>query len=344
MNLTVAVVGSGSWGTAVAALTAANTDTVLWARNPEIAEAVNLRHENPVYLAGSMLPSSLRATASLEEAVTGADIIVMGVPSHGFRAVLEQARPHLRPGRLGALPVVSLSKGIEQGTLQRMTEVVLEVLDGHPSERVGVLTGPNLAKEIVAGQPAAAVIGMADDAIATMLQQVFMSPTFRVYTNPDVIGCETAGALKNVVAIAAGMAHGLGYGDNAKAALITRGLAELTRLGVAVGGQPLTFAGLAGMGDLVATCISEQSRNRMVGIELGRGRTLADIVADMRMVAEGVKTTSAVLELAARLGLEMPIAEQVGAVLYGGRSPSEVVKNLMLRSAKPEQHGIGRPS
>jgi glycerol-3-phosphate dehydrogenase (NAD(P)+) len=342
MRLKVAVVGAGSWGTAVAALTAANAETVLWARNPEVAEAVTTRHENPVYLAGFQLPPALRATASLEEAVSDADVIVMGVPSHGFRAVLEAARPNIGRGQLGDPPIVSLSKGIEQGTLERMTEVVLDVLVDHPSERVGVLTGPNLAREVMAGQPAAAVIAMADEQIATTLQQLFMSPTFRVYTNPDVIGCETAGALKNVMAIAAGMAHGLGYGDNSKAALITRGLAELTRLGVALGGEPLTFAGLAGMGDLVATCISEQSRNRTVGVELGKGRALDDIVAEMRMVAEGVKTTAAVLELAGRLGLEMPIAEQVGAVLYEGRSASEIVKRLMLRSAKPEQHGIER--
>jgi glycerol-3-phosphate dehydrogenase (NAD(P)+) len=344
VDVTVAVIGSGSWGTAVAALAAGHAETVLWARRADLARAIEQRRENPDYLPGVRLPDRLHATASLGDAVGAADVVVMGVPSHGFRAVLTAARDSLRPvGALGVPPIISLAKGIEQETLLRMTEVVADVLPEHPRERTGVLTGPNLAHEVVLGQPAAAVIALPDDEVATVLQQLFMAPTFRVYTNHDVIGCEIAGALKNVMALAAGMAHGLGYGDNAKAALITRGLAELTRLGVVLGGEPLTFSGLAGMGDLVATCTSDRSRNRHVGIELGRGRRLADIVAETKMVAEGVRTTAAALDLAARHEVEMPIAEQVGAVLSGTRQPAEVVAALMLRSAKAERHGLDGP-
>ena len=332
----VAVIGAGSWGTTVAALTAANADTVLWVRRPELAERIDGTHENPDYLAGVTLPGSLRATSSLEEACSGADVVVMGVPSHGFRSVLTDAQPFIGP----AVPVVSLSKGVEQGTLRRMTEVVAEVLDGHVVDRIGVLTGPNLAREVAAGQPTASVVGMRDGRTAEMLQQIFWAPTFRVYTNPDVVGCEIAGALKNVLAIGAGIADGLGYGDNTKAALMTRGLAELARLGITLGGEPLTFAGLAGMGDLIATCSSPQSRNRHVGVELGKGRSIDDVVTEMNMVAEGVKTTAAVLELASRHAVEMPLASFVGRVLYEGAHPADLVPELMLRKAKPELHGI----
>jgi glycerol-3-phosphate dehydrogenase (NAD(P)+) len=320
----------------VAGIAACNSDATLWARRPELAAAVNERHENPEYLPGHALPPLLAATSDLEAAVRGADVVVMGVPSHGFRAVLTEAASVIAHDT----PIVSLSKGIEQGTLKRMTQVIAEVLPDHDPGAIGVLTGPNLAKEIVAGQPAASVVALTDGARAEKMQKLFMTSTFRVYTNRDVVGCEVAGALKNVMAIAAGIAHGLGYGDNTKAALITRGLAELTRLGVALGGDPLTFQGLAGMGDLVATCMSAQSRNRTVGEELGRGRNLDDIVTEMKMVAEGVKSTAAVLELAATVKIEMPIAEQVGAVLYEGRKPEAIVPALMLREAKPELHGI----
>jgi glycerol-3-phosphate dehydrogenase (NAD(P)+) len=332
----VAVVGAGSWGTAVAAIAAASADTTLWARRPELAGAMRERHENVDYLPGVPLPEPLRFTADLEEACAVADVVVLGVPSHGLRSVLTDAAPFIGAGA----PVVSLAKGVEQGSLRRMTEVVDEVLAGHASDQVGVLTGPNLAREVAAGQPAASVVAMRDGDAAIRLQQLFMTASFRVYTNPDVVGCEIAGALKNVMAIAAGIADGLGYGDNTKAALITRGLAELTRLGVALGGEPLTFSGLAGMGDLVATCMSTQSRNRTVGVELGKGRPLDEIVAEMKMVAEGVKTTAAVLALSDRAGVEMPIASLVGSVLYEGRHPKEIVPALMLREAKPELHGI----
>ena len=332
----VAVVGAGSWGTAVAAIVSENADAVLWARRAELASVIAQRHENPDYLPGCALPESLRATADLEEAVGGADVVVMGVPSHGYRTVLGELAPLVGDD----VPVVSLTKGVEQETLQRMTQVTADVLASHRPDRIGVLTGPNLAREIAQGQPAASVVALEDEDAALMLQKVFMTSRFRVYTNPDVVGCETAGALKNVMAIATGIASGLGYGDNSRAALITRGLAELTRLGVALGGSPLTFLGLAGIGDLVATCTSEQSRNRTVGFELGRGRSLDEIVSEMRMVAEGVKSTRAVLGLAAGVSVEMPIAEQVGAVLYEGRAPGDMVDALMGRAPKPELHGI----
>jgi glycerol-3-phosphate dehydrogenase (NAD(P)+) len=328
----VTVVGAGSWGTAVAAITASNVPTVLWARNADLAARIDSRHENPDYLPGIALPTTLRATASIERACEGAGVVVLAVPSHGLRAVLEAARPFIGE----ATPVVSLSKGVEQGTLLRMTEVVADVLPEHRRDRTGVLTGPNLAREVAEGQPTASVVAVADTGTADELQRLFMTATFRMYTNPDVVGCEIAGALKNVVALGAGIAHGLGYGDNTKAALITRGLAELARLGAALGGDPRTFSGLAGMGDLVATCTSEKSRNRTVGVGLAQGRSLDEIVTEMKMVAEGVKSTAAVLQLARRVGVEMPIAEQVGAVLYDGRTPAEIVPALMLREAKPE--------
>ena len=332
------MIGAGSWGTTVAALACAHAPTVLWGRNAELLESIANTHENSAYLPGVALPPALRTTTDLASACSDADVVIMAVPSHGFRAVLGDAHDAVDDD----VPVVSVSKGIERETMLRMTEVVLDVLDEHRTERVAVLTGPNLAREVAQGQPAASVIGCADAETASMLQQLFMTDTFRVYTNPDVVGCEIAGALKNVVAIAVGVAAGLGYGDNTQAALITRGLAELTRLGVALGGEPLTFAGLAGLGDLVATCTSEQSRNRTVGFQLGRGRALDDIVDEMNMVAEGVRSAAAVLELAARSGVEMPIASVVGAVLYDARRPADLVPELMLREAKPELHGLVR--
>jgi glycerol-3-phosphate dehydrogenase (NAD(P)+) len=331
----VAVVGAGSWGTTIATIAARTVPTVLWARRPELADAVNARHENADYLPGVALPGHLRATASLDEAVSGASIVVMAIPSHGFRAVLESLAPHV-----GAdIPILSLTKGLEEGTQRRMTEVIAEVLPGHGA---GVLTGPNLAREIVAGQPAATVVAMTDPAVADSVQVLLGTESFRVYTNPDVVGCEVAGATKNVVAIAAGISTGLGLGDSSLAALITRGLAELGRLGVAMGGQRMTIAGLAGVGDLVATCTSPLSRNRAVGVELGRGRSLDEILGGMRMVAEGVKSARPLLDMAAAYGVEMPIGEQVAQVLEGVRSPSEVIPALMLRSAKPEFEGFER--
>ncbi len=328
----IAVIGAGSWGTTAASLAALTTPTVLWSRRPEVATGVNQQHRNPVYLPDVELPAALEATTDLSEAVIGAEAVVMAVPSHGFRDVFREAARLIGP----ATPVVSLTKGIEQGTLATMTQVVAEVARDHDQGRIGVMTGPNLASEVAAGQPTAAVIAFRDQEAAVTLQQVFMCPTFRVYTHDDVPGCELGGALKNVMAIAAGMSDGLGFGDNTRAALITRALAELTRLGTALGGRASTFAGLAGMGDLIATCISSNSRNHRVGFGLARGMSLDSIVAEMAMVAEGIKTTRAVLDLATRRSIEMPIAAHVGKVLYEGMDPRDAVLRLMTRGAKAE--------
>lgn len=332
----LAVIGAGSWGTALAAVAGHKNEVLIWARDPELAEAIDTRHTNARYLEGITLPESLRATATLQDAVADADAILMSVPSHGFREVLAGMREWVAP----SVPILSMSKGVEQESLMRMTEVIADVLPKHDASRIGVLTGPNLAREVAEGQPAATVIALSATGTAARLQQALMTDVFRVYTNPDVVGCEIAGALKNVVALGAGIAHGLGFGDNAKAAIITRGLAELSRLGAAMGGNPLTFSGLAGMGDLVATCTSPKSRNRTVGELLGQGRSLDSIVSEMNMVAEGVKSTRAVLELASRQKVEMPIAEMVGRVLYEGQDPAEAVATLMRRDAKPEQLGM----
>jgi glycerol-3-phosphate dehydrogenase (NAD(P)+) len=328
----ITVIGAGSWGTTVAALAARRNPTVLWCRRPELATTINQTAENPDYLPGHRLPYGLRATADLDEAVRGCELLVMGVPSHGFRAVFESLAPSIAP----VLPILSLTKGIEQGTMRRMTEVMAEASPGHLTSRSGVLTGPNLAREVMTGAPAASVVAMEDEAAASDIQEVLMDPTFRVYRNLDVVGCELAGALKNVMAIAAGMAKGLGFGQNTLAALITRALAELTRLGTALGGHPETFAGLAGMGDLIATCQSDESRNNRVGMALAQGRTLDQIIEEMHMVAEGVKTVTPVLELAAAQGVDMPIATQVARVLYEGAHPREAVLALMTRQAKAE--------
>jgi glycerol-3-phosphate dehydrogenase (NAD(P)+) len=328
----VTVVGAGSWGTTVAHLSAHNTPTVLWARRKELADEINETHVNGSYLADYVLHPELQSTSSMEEAVGGADVLVMGVPSHGFREVLTDLAPYVRPW----VPIVSLTKGLEQGTRLRMSQVIHETVPGHP---VGVLTGPNLAKEILAGHAAAAVVAMADPFVATSLQQCFATELFRVYVNHDVIGSELGGVLKNVIAIASGMADGLGTGDNTRAAVITRGLAEITRLGVAMGGEQMTFAGLAGMGDLIATCISTQSRNRSVGEQLGRGRTIDEVVAEMNQVAEGVKSCRTVLELAEAHGVDMPITAEVVAVVHGGRPAADAYRGLLRREVHHEHAG-----
>jgi glycerol-3-phosphate dehydrogenase (NAD(P)+) len=334
MEIRVAVIGAGSWGTTVASLAAANTPTVLWARRPELAEQIHTEHENGDYLPSFRLPAALEATADLEQAVRSADVVVMGVPSHGFRATLTELGPWVRPW----VPVLSLAKGLEQDTKLRMTQIIEEVLPGHP---VGLLTGPNLAKEILAGDAAASVVAIDDDHVALALQPLFAGELFRVYTHHDVIGCELGGVLKNVMAIASGMADGLGTGDNTRAAVITRALSEMSRLGEAMGGEPSTFAGLAGMGDLIATCISSQSRNRFVGEQLGKGRSIDEIIAEMHMVAEGVKTSKVVMELAANHGIDMPIAEQVYAACHQGRPAEEAYRGLLRREIGHEQGGLG---
>ncbi|MGI8938225.1 MAG: NAD(P)H-dependent glycerol-3-phosphate dehydrogenase [Iamia sp.] len=333
MDIRVAVIGAGSWGTTVAALAARNTPTTIWARRAELADQINTDHRNGDYLADFDLPESLVATSDLEEAVSACDVLVMGVPSQGFRGALQDVAEHLRPW----VPVVSLTKGLEVGTRKRMSEIITEVVPGHP---VGVLTGPNLAKEVLAGHAAAAVMAMDDHNVAQALQGLFRGELFRVYTNEDVIGCELGGVLKNVIAIAAGMADGLGAGDNTRSAVITRGLAEISRLGVALGGEAFTFSGLAGMGDLVATCISQQSRNRHVGERLGQGDTIDEIIAAMNMVAEGVKTSKVVVELAEELELDMPIAEEVKAVCHDGRPALEAYNGLLKRDTGHELAGV----
>jgi len=265
--------------------------------------------------------------------VSRTDLLVMGVPSQGFRAMLEQVKPYLRPW----VPVVSLAKGLEIDTRLRMSQIIEEVLPGRP---VGVLTGPNLAKEILSGHAAASVIAMDDQNVARAIQDLFSTNLFRVYVNEDVLGCELGGVLKNVVAIASGMADGLGAGDNTRAAVITRGLNELSRLGVAMGGSPMTFSGLAGMGDLMATCISPQSRNRHVGEQLGRGRTIEEIITSMNMVAEGVKTSKVVCEIADEYGVDMPIATEVRAVCHDGRTALEAYAGLLKRRSGNEMDGL----
>ncbi|MCU1394651.1 MAG: hypothetical protein JWM34_3079 [Ilumatobacteraceae bacterium] len=329
MGIKVAVIGAGSWGTTVAALAASNTDTVLWSRRVTLADAINETHINADYLPSFVLPDALRATSDLAAAVGSADVLVMAVPSHGYREVAAEAAPHLRPW----VPIVSLAKGVEKSSLKRMSEVTVDEMPGHP---VAVLTGPNLAKEILSGQPAASVVAIDDDTIANELQRIFSRPSLRIYTNPDVVGCEVGGVVKNIIAIAAGMAEGMGFGDNTRATIITRGLAEMTRLGLAMGAQAGTFAGLAGIGDLIATCSSKQSRNNTVGIQLGQGRSIKEILAAMSMVAEGVKSSPPVLDLARRYGVDMPITEQVVAVCHKGRSAADALSSLMQRSTKSE--------
>lgn len=330
----VAVIGAGSWGSTFASLRCTNGPTVVWARRAELAAELDRHHTNVDYLPGLSLDPTLLATASLAEALRGAEAVAVAVPAQRLRGVVESLAPHLSSG----VPVISLAKGLEQGTRWRMTEIFAEVVPGHP---LGVLTGPNLAGEIIRGQPAASVLAMADPALAAELQVAFSTESFRVYTDRDVIGCEIAGALKNVTAIAAGMADGMGLGDNARAALVTRGLAELTRLAVALGGEAPTCAGLAGLGDLVATCASPRSRNHQLGVALGRGGELAEIEAATRTVAEGVRSAPVVCELGAELGVEVPIAEQTAAVCAGEASPAEALAALMQRRPRRERHGLG---
>jgi glycerol-3-phosphate dehydrogenase (NAD(P)+) len=336
----IAVLGAGSWGTTVASLLAERAQTTLWAREPEVSEAITAVHENPVFLPGVRLSASLSSHSSLPAVLAEAEAVIMAVPSRFFRGVLEEAAVSIPPDA----PVLSLTKGIEGGSLLRMTEVALQVLSGHQPDLIGVLSGPNIAREIAAGQPAATVVAFPDPDPAKWFQDLLMTDRFRVYTHTDTIGCELGGALKNVIALAAGMAVGLGYGANSQAALMTRGLAELTRLGVVLGAEPLTLLGLAGVGDLFATCTGAGSRNRTVGVELGKGRSLVDILAGMQMVAEGIETARPALDLAARNGVEAPIVQEVTAVLQGTRRPVEALTVLMRRGAKSELYGIASPT
>ncbi|MGD9795324.1 MAG: NAD(P)H-dependent glycerol-3-phosphate dehydrogenase [Acidimicrobiia bacterium] len=317
----VTVLGAGSWGTSVASLLAGRHDTVLWARDEQLARSINRTNENTKYLPGISLPGSLRATSDLAEAAGHAQMLIVGVPTSAFRVTLEAAAASVEPW----IPVVSLAKGLEQDTHLRMTEVIAQVLPGRPA---AALTGPNIAREIVSGNAAASVIATPDLAVAQALQRILQRGLFRVYTNHDVIGCELGGALKNVIAIASGLAQGLYVGDNTRAAVMTRGLAELTRLGVAMGAQPETFAGLAGMGDLMVTCMSPHSRNRHVGEQLGLGRSVEEIVASMSMVAEGVRTVVVVHQLAEMYGIAMPVCESIYGVVTGAIRADEAYRGL----------------
>lgn len=327
-----AVLGTGSWGTAFAKVLAdAGTDVVLWARREGLARAVRETRENPDYLPGVRLPDRLTATSDAVAAVAGADFVVLAVPSQTLRANLGAVAAALAPG----VVLVSLMKGVELGTTKRMSEVVREVADV-PAGQVAVVSGPNLAREIAAGQPAATVVACSDAVAAERLQAACSTLYFRPYTNTDVVGCELGGAVKNVIALATGMAEGMGFGDNTKASLITRGLAETTRLGVALGADPMTFAGLAGLGDLVATCSSPLSRNRTFGERLGRGETLTDILATTSQTAEGVKSCESILGLARKHDIDMPITENVVRVVHHGLSPRDMVRSFMSRESKAE--------
>jgi glycerol-3-phosphate dehydrogenase (NAD(P)+) len=329
----VGVVGAGSWGTALAGLLADNGhDTVLWSWEADVAAQVDREGENGKYLPGVRLPDALRATDDLGEAVRGADVILSVSPSQFVARVMEGAAPHIREDAT----VLSASKGIEISTLRRMDEVLTDVLGPARMERFSVLSGPSFAKEVAARSPTAVVVASAHEDTARFLQGLFQNAHFRVYTNADVVGVELGGALKNVIALGAGVAAGLGFGHNTMAALLTRGLAEITRLGLAMGAQRSTFMGLAGMGDLVLTCTGELSRNRTVGFRLGQGESLDDILASMDAVAEGVKTAQAVRDLAEGYEVEMPISREVVAMLVDGRSPRDALENLMSREPKPE--------
>ena len=328
----VTVLGGGSWGTTVASLVSSRNPTMLWARNPVVAAEINTEHSNESYLPGFKLSRKLSATDDLEEAMRFAELLIVGVPTSAVRPTLEEARAWIHPW----IPVISLSKGLEQKTLLRMTQVISETVPGHP---VAALTGPNIAREIMAGQAAAAVIATEDLSVAAAIQSVLTRGLFRVYTNHDVIGCELGGALKNVVAIAAGLAQGLGVGDNTRSMVMTRGLAELARLGVAMGGESATFAGLAGMGDLITTCISPHSRNRHVGEELGKGRKLAEILGEMNMVAEGVKTATTARELARRYDVEMPVCDEIYKVVNGRTTADRAYRGLQLKPGHERDPG-----
>lgn len=332
----VAIMGAGSWGTAFGALTiAAGSDVQLWARRREVADEINDRRTNQAYLADAELPRALHATNDPAEALDGAEIVVVAVPSTHVVGQLEawgEAIP-------GDATLVSLIKGVDVSTRRFGSETIAATLEVDPA-RVVVVSGPNLARECIAGQPAATVAASDDADRAVQVQEAVMSQGFRVYTNPDRVGVEVAGAVKNVLAIASGMAHGRGFGDNTLAAVITRGLAEMMRFGVARGANPLTFSGLAGVGDLVATCTSTQSRNHTVGRRLGSGEALDDIIADMKMVAEGVKSSRAIIDLAREAEVEMPISEGVVRVLHEGVPLSTMIEALLSRSAKPEIYGL----
>lgn len=329
----IGVIGGGSWGTALARLLAElDHDVVLWFHNPQVEQQARQAGENKVYLPGFPFAPSLGTTTSIEEVVRDRDLLVAACPSHVMREILTQAVPFRRRDCL----VVSASKGIEGGSLKRMTEVLADVFGSESSGKIGTLSGPSFAREVAAGMPTAVTVAAPDAGAAEEMQRAFSAPTFRVYRSTDVVGVELGGAAKNVIAIAAGVGDGLGFGGSTRAALITRGVAEVARLVAKLGGDPRTASGLSGVGDLVLTCTGDLSRNRTVGLRLGRGETLAAILADMKMVAEGVKNSETVSALAQRAGVEMPITEQIRQLLHEGKPTLQVVGDLLSRRAKPE--------
>ncbi|SRR6266508_3614427 len=331
----VAVFGAGSWGTAFAKVLAeAGNEVSVWGRREVICETINSRHSNPDYLPGILLPESITATHDPVAAVDGAEAVVLAVPSQSLRENLAEWAAILPD----TPPLVSLMKGVEVGTTKRMSEVITELTGAGP-ERIAVVSGPNLSREIAEGQPAASVVACADEGTATRLQKLCHSPSFRPYTTTDVIGCELGGATKNVIALAVGMAVGLGFGDNARASVITRGLAETARLGAALGADPYTFSGLAGLGDLVASCSSPLARNRSFGEKLGQGLSVEEIKASTRQVAEGVASAASIAQLARNHDVEMPIVEHVTQVVAGELTPKEMLISLISRSAKAERWG-----
>lgn len=330
---TLAIIGAGSWGTALSIVLAPRFASVrLWAHEEELALRMRSVRENEAFLPGFELGRHIVPTHDMGEALEGADVVLAVMPSRHSRILYEAMVPHLRP----RMQFVTATKGLEHGTLLRMSEVLRQVVGTKFYPRVAVLSGPTFAREVARGEPAAVVIASDDRELATSIQRSFSGPSFRLYTNTDPVGVEIGAALKNIIAIGAGICQGMGLGNNSIAALITRGLAEITRLAVAMGGEPKTLAGLAGLGDLVLTCTGELSRNRGVGIELAKGRKLDEIVSSMTMVAEGVETVPAAVDLAHRFRVNMPITEQMDSILRGGRSPREAIRELMERALKDE--------
>ena len=330
----IGVIGAGSWGTTLANLLAKKKgfSVTLWAYEADLVARMAASHENDLFLPGVQLDANLSFSNDLAEVAADRDLLLLVPPSQVMRKVMTVAVPHLNPRTL----IVSASKGVENDTLAPMSTVLTDVLPESFHERLAFLSGPSFAREVAKEMPTAVVAAAEDLAVAAEVQDVFSTDYFRVYTNDDIIGVELGGALKNVIAVAAGVSDGLGFGYNTRAALITRGLAEITRLGLAMGAKPATFAGLAGMGDLVLTCTGDLSRNRTVGVELGKGRSLDDILSGMKMVAEGVKTTLSAFQLASKLGVDVPITEQMYQILYQNKDPRQAVSDLMLRELKAE--------
>jgi glycerol-3-phosphate dehydrogenase (NAD(P)+) len=336
MSAPIAIIGAGGWGTAIAIAMARSEpktcDVRLWAYEPYVVETMIATRENPIYLPSAQVPEAVRVSNSMNDVLAGANIVIIAVPSHVYRSVMTQMMPLLNRD----MYFVSASKGIENGTLMRMSEVIVDVLKPAFVPKVAVISGPTFAPEVAEGEPTALVVASSDEKVRLFLQHALSRPRFRLYTNPDITGVEIGAAVKNIIAVAAGVVEGLGLGSNATAALITRGLAEITRLVVACGGRPETLSGLAGLGDLILTSYGSLSRNRRVGIALGQGKSIDEVTSHMRMVAEGVKTAKSTVELARKLNVEMPIVEKIYSVLYEGLKPQDAISDLMERKLKEE--------